>query len=215
MNEPELKQTIENVIKSLIQRGVGKDDVPLLGFPVLDWIDSYNWSDYNYIEFGSGASTNHMADRFKTVQTFETDSYYFHKILKNKKQNVECYFYTTLAIEMGLYDIEITDKTVIMVDSASNRFLTTQSILEKGKPNIFLLDNSEWYPNTCKMMYDNGYSEIPFWGIRPEDDFDKCTSVFIKNGYILPEKRYDFFSENAMPKPDFILDQYAPTFDII
>jgi hypothetical protein len=206
MEDFQLKHTIENVLKGLMHRGLGRDDVPLLGFSVLDWINSYDWSEYQYIEFGSGSSTNYMADRFKVVNTIETDSYYFYKTLYRKKNNVNCYIYTTDDLELGRYEISITDKTIVMIDSQNNRFLTTKTMLEKGTPNIVLLDNSEWYPNTCKMLYEKGYSEIPFWGIRPEEDHDKCTSVFIRTGYTLPEKKYNFLSESGRFKPDFPLD---------
>lgn len=193
------KDHIELVLKNLKDKGLGDENMPMVTLPFLDWLNSYDWSNHEYIEFGSGNSTNYMAERFSTVDTIENNKAYFNKIKDTKASNVEAFNFPTMDIELGQYSLVINYNTVVMIDSDTNRFLTTTFLFKKGKPNLIFLDNSEWYPNTCKAIYNQGYVEIPFWGLRtePDKDIEKCTSVFIKNGYNLPTKKYDYFSKGS------------------
>lgn len=183
------------ILEILNLKGIHDIEHPQLSIPFIDWFCSYDFSDFNFIEFGSGFSTNFFAAKVKNLTTFETDPEYNNYIIQTKLDNVSLIFKPKEDIENGVFDITIDDKTILFLDSSTNRYLTIQHILKFGKPNILILDNSEWFLNTSKYIYDNGYSEIPFWGIRPTNDehIDKCVSVFIKNGYQLPPKNQNFF----------------------
>jgi hypothetical protein len=185
------------ILKNLIDKGIDSKNIPMLSLPFLDWLNSYNWSEYDYIEFGSGESTNYMSERFKSVDTIETNFEYYKDIFLKKNNNVNIFYITARDVDFGNYELSINEKTIVMIDSDTNRFLTTKNLLLKIKPSIIILDNSEWFPNTCKLLNDYAYMEIPFWGIRPEDFDEKCTSVFIKKHYSLPKKNYKFFTKGS------------------
>ena len=167
---------------------------PMLSLPFLDWFESYDFSAFNLIEFGSGNSTNYFAEKVKNVISFETDLYYFNSLKPNLLNNVDYKFIESDDLTTKQLDIVIDEKTIIFVDCAANRFLTTKNIFKLKLPNIFILDNSERYKNTCKYIYSKGYTEIPFWGIRLEEPEEACTSVFIKNTFNMIEKNYEYFS---------------------
>lgn len=204
------------IISTLREKGVGKNKMPMLTVPFLDWISSYNWSDYVCIEFGSGLSTNYLADLFKNIESIDTEYEWYEKTNNNKKNNVSCYHISREDIEHGNYSVDIIDKCVVVIDSNTHRFLTTKVLLTKISPDIIVFDNIEWYPNASKYLISIGYNEIPFWGIKTEIEeeldpsmdvlMEKCTSVFIKNTAKLPDRNYNFFSKGSHIMNNYPLD---------
>jgi hypothetical protein len=173
------------------------ENMPLLSIPFLDWLNAYDFSDYTLIEFGSGYSTNYFATRFKNVISFETNQEWFDEINEVKLSNVDLRMISIDDAVCGNYDINIDDKTIVLVDGEVPRDKLVTSFLEKHSPSIMFLDNSEWFAETCQKIQDEGYMEIPFWGIRFEEYYDKCTSIFIKNGIVLPRTRYHHYTRGA------------------
>jgi hypothetical protein len=173
------------------------DNMPMLSIPFLDWLNAYDFSDYTLVEFGSGYSTNYFATRFKNVISFETRPEWFDEVSKFKPSNVDLRMISIEDITCGNYDIDADDKTIFLIDGDGPRHIITKLILEKYSPSIMFLDNSEWHSLTCQTIQDHGYMEIPFWGIRFEEYFDKCTSVFIKNNTMLPRTKIHHYTKGA------------------
>ena len=167
---------------------------PMLSLPFLDWFESYDFNDFDLVEFGSGNSTNYFAEKVKNIISFETNIDYYNNLKPKLLNNVDYRFIEKINLENEIPDIDINQKTIVFVDCAANRFLLTKNIFKIGFPNILILDNSDIYKNTCKFIYNKGYSEIPFWGIRLMETEEACTSVFIKNNFNMIEKNYNYFS---------------------
>jgi hypothetical protein len=167
---------------------------PMVSLPFLDWFDSYDFSEFNMLELGAGGSTHYFSKKTKTYVSLETNVDYYENLTPvYNNTNVTLKFVSEEDLNAGNYSIAINEKTIVFIDSDGNRLKQTKNLMAKGKPNIIIVDNSEWFPNQCQYIYNQGYTEIPFWGIRFEEYFDKCTSVFIKNGFSFPEKNYAFF----------------------
>lgn len=181
------KKTIDFFINLVNEKNI-KDDMPLLSLSFLDWFDSHDFSKFNLIEFGSGKSTNYFAKRVEHVLSFENNKEWFDKIKKNILNNVEY----VLLNKKNKINLFINEKTILFIDYSGNRYMIAKNILDKYQPNILILDNSEHYPKTCKYISSLGYTEIPFWGFRFYEDYQSCTSVFLKNNINILEKKYDF-----------------------
>jgi hypothetical protein len=190
---------IASILNSMNLKGMWSNDpYPMVSLPFLDWFNSYEFSDWEMIELGAGNSTIYFSSKTKSYTSIEHDIAYYTDIM-SKVKNVNMQLVTLEDIENGNYNITIGEKTIIFIDSHGNRLKTTKSLISKGKPNIIFVDNSEWFPNQCEFLYESGYIEIPFWGIRFEEHQDKCTSVFIKDGFKLPKKNYNYFSPGSLP----------------
>jgi hypothetical protein len=188
---------IASILHSMSLKGVWSNDAyPMVSLPFLDWFNSYKFSDWDMIEFGAGDSTIYFSSKTKNYTSIESDIIYYD-IVMSKVKNVSMQLVTLEDIENGNYDIAIGEKTIVFIDSNGNRLKTTKSLISKGKPNIIFFDNSEWYPNSCEFLYESGYTEIPFWGIRFEEHQDKCTSVFIKDGFKLPKRNYKYLNPGS------------------
>ena len=190
---------IASILNSMNLKGMWSNDTyPMVSLPFLDWFNSYEFSDWDMIELGAGNSTIYFSSKTKSYTSIENNFVYYTDIM-SKVKDVSMQLVTLEDIENGNYNITITDKTIIFIDSNGNRLKTTKSLISKGKPNIIFVDNSEWFPNQCEFLYESGYIEIPFWGIRFEEHHDKCTSVFIKDGFKLPKKNYKYFNPGSFP----------------
>ena len=42
-------------------------------------------------------------------------------------------------------------------------------------------DNSEWYRNGVNFLTKSGFREIPFFGLKPIEDWVSCTSVLFRD----------------------------------
>ena len=164
--------------------------IPKLTLSSIDFLESYDFSQYSIIEFGSGQSTIYFSKNFLNVVSFENNKDFFDKLKNKLNKNVDYRFILSDDLLENNYKVNINDKTIVLVDCSENRNIVIHNIFKDNKPNIIILDNSEFYPNSCKYIVSNGYMEIPFWGLRPTEVYNTCTSVFIKNGFILPEKKY-------------------------
>jgi hypothetical protein len=191
---------VGSILTTLELKGMWSSDVyPMLSLPFLDWFNSYDFSDWDMIEIGAGNSTIYFPSKTKTFISLETNSKYYDHLLPAVEGIVDLRLLTIEDIEIGNYSIDINEKTIVLIDNDGNRLKATKSLISKGKPNIIFADNSEWYPNQCTFLYESGYTEIPFWGIRFEQYQDKCTSVFIKDGFKLPKKKYEYFVPGSFP----------------
>jgi hypothetical protein len=164
--------------------------IPMLTISAIDFLESYDFSQHSLIEFGSGQSTIYFSKKFLNVVSFENNKDFFNKLKKKLKNNVTYNFISNSDLLKNNYKVNIDDKTIVLVDCSANRNIVIHNIFKNNMPNILILDNSEFYPNSCKYIVSNGYMEIPFWGLRPTEVYNSCTSVFIKNNFVLPEKKY-------------------------
>ena len=190
-----------SIIQTFEKSGVWSNKLPMLSIPFFDWFNSYNFQDYRLIEFGSGKSTNYFADRTKEVYSFETDEVYFRNISLQIKKNVTMTFKTANDLENGNFNLDISDKTIVFIDSDCNRFMLTKKILEKALPDIIIFDNSDWFINSSKEIISKDYNEFIFWGVRPESFMDKATSVFIKRTAKTLQRNYGYISPNGSGLP--------------
>jgi len=190
---------IASILNTLDLKGMNRqDEMPMLSIPFLDWINCYDFSEYNIVEFGSGNSTNYFADRFKSVISFETNKQWFNVLSPTIKENVDYRLISKKDALNGKYEIPANDKTVVLIDIDVNRTVFTKNFFEKYKLPIVFIDNSDWFPDTAQYIQDCGYIEIPFWGIRFEDFYDKNTSVFIKHGFLFPKTKYQHSTKGAI-----------------
>lgn len=68
----------------------------------------------------------------------------------------------------------------ILLDAGENRANLARWLVNNEYQGIIFFDNSEWYRKSIAMFVDEGFLEIPFFGIKPVEDWVSCTSVLAK-----------------------------------
>ena len=153
--------------------------IPLLTNSFLNWFETQSWSDKKLLELGSGSSTLYFSKFFSSLTSLETNEDWYSKMLKEISDKVN--LKKTESILSSIEDENIYDYDVILIDPGENRAKIARFLASNKFNGIIFFDNSEWYRKSIKILVSLGYYEIPFFGIKPVEDWVSCTSVLIRN----------------------------------
>lgn len=153
------------------------EPVPLLTSSFLDWFKTQQWNSSSLLELGAGGSTLYFSSFFKSVTSYETNQSWFDKLLVKKPNNVDLIKADTIvtALQQNKKNIHCFD--VILIDASENRAKIARWLVNEGYRGVIFFDNSEWYRNSIKMFLKAGFVEIPFFGLKPTEDWVSCTSI--------------------------------------
>ena len=71
---------------------------------------------------------------------------------------------------------------VIIIDG-ENRFQFASNALSKlNEDGFIILDNSDWFGKTSKLLRESGLIEIDFYGFGPINNYTWPTSIYLKSG---------------------------------
>ena len=152
-----------------------EEAIPLLTNSFLHWFETQEWNKMKLLELGSGGSTLYFSRFFKSVLSYETDSKWYQKLLRKIPNNVN--LKKVNSILKALEDEDINNFNVILVDAGENRAKIIRLILNKKFNGIIFFDNSEWYRKSIGVLIKDKFLEVPFFGIKPVEDWVSCTSV--------------------------------------
>lgn len=154
---------------------------PWITYPALEFLLQFDYSEASVFEFGGGNSTLFWARRAKEVFSVETDKSWFESIGVEKPDNTEIFYAEDAsAFTHSILQLDIAFD-VIVIDSAELRYQATISAVEKIAPGgMVVFDNSDWYPNCCRLLRDRGFTQIDFHGFGPVNGYTWTTSVFFE-----------------------------------
>lgn len=157
---------------------------PWLTYPLIEYLNGFDFSDKNVFEFGAGASTLFWAERAQTVTSVEFDQGWYDVLKRKLPGNVtvlhdpdgHSYAATPKRLDGRRFD-------VVVVDGAE-RYISAQTALDVLAPGgMIVLDNAEWYPNTANMLALAGLIEVRFSGFSPINAFTATSSVFLSREF--------------------------------
>lgn len=172
-----------------------EEQLPLLTWPLLDFLKTINLKNDELFELGSGNSTIWLSKIFKQIQSFETNKNWYETLKLKLNKNV---FYSLTTLEK-IYEcsFKFIPQNWLLIDFAGRRTMFVKKLIEFKNENLpaqIILDNSEWYRNSSKLLCDRGYTEIPFYGFKSGENNISCSSLFLlKNNFyleIIPEFFY-------------------------
>lgn len=183
--------------RSLLHDGSSLDPsrpLPLLTWPLLDFIDSLELSQQSLLELGAGNSTLWFQRRFGKVRSLETDPGWYTPLSKMIAPNVELELLPLEALESAAF--EYRGESYLLVDFAGRRTRFLKHFLASCgpvRPRAIVLDNADWYRNGARLLAGAGYREIPFYGFKSGQPFISCTSVFVDLERFEPSLKQPFF----------------------
>lgn len=149
--------------------------IPLLTNTFLCWFETQSWRDKTLLELGAGNSTLYFAEHFSFVRSYETDSYWFAKLLEQIPTNVQLEQADRIREAVSSVDPNTFD--AVLVDAGENRANLVRWLIENNYRGLIFLDNAEWYRNSVGLLLGQGAIEIPFFGIKPTQDRISATSL--------------------------------------
>tara|TARA_B100000686_G_C16721445_1_gene935195 strand:+ start:76 stop:1053 length:978 start_codon:yes stop_codon:yes gene_type:complete len=158
----------------------GNKQLPLLTWPLLDFIKTLNLKNITLHEIGSGNSTIWFSNIFDKVESYETNQEWYENLKPKLKPNVSL----KLTKLENIYNCSIKFKTEdwLLIDFAGKRTKFVNNLVkfsDNKVPAQIIFDNSEWYRNGAKILIDRGYVEIPFYGFKSGEQGIYCSSLFL------------------------------------
>ena len=182
---------------------------PLLTWPFIDFINTLDLKNIILHELGAGSSTIWFSNKFKNIESYETNQDWYEKLKPLIKSNVSL----KLTKLENIYECKIQFKSNdwLLIDFAGKRTKFIQELVKLSDdliPAQIILDNSECYRNGARILIDRGYSEIPFFGFKSGKSIIDCTSLFILKNHFklktLTEFHYPMFSNKMNNSWDII-----------
>lgn len=142
--------------------------------------------DFCVFEYGAGNSTVFFRKLCKEVMSVEYDKSWVQKLdrLLDKSGRSRLIF---IPLDQGKdYENAIKNEDglfqIILIDGR-RRVDTIKNSIEKLAHNgVLILDDSHRtkYYDGIVFLRQNGFRELPFWGMGPGSIYEKCTTIFYK-----------------------------------
>lgn len=157
--------------------------IPWYTYPAIEYLNSFDFTQCDVFEFGSGNSSLYWSSRSRSVVSIEDNKDWFEVVSKNTKLNQtliycaeESEYVAALAKQERKFDI-------IIIDGNYRLRCTAEAIKMVDSDGIILLDNSDRIiEKDCgKLLRANGYIQIDFSGFGPINGYCWTTSIFLKS----------------------------------
>jgi hypothetical protein len=159
------------------------DPIPWYTYPAIEYLNSFDFTNCDVFEFGSGNSSLYWSLRAKSVVSIEDDKDWFDLVSKKINTNnsviycaEEADYVAALAKQGRKFDIIIID--------GNHRLKCTEEVLRIiDSDGMVILDNSDrLIEMECgKLLRSNGYIQMDFSGFGPINGYCWTTSIFLKS----------------------------------
>jgi hypothetical protein len=152
--------------------------IPWYTYPAIEYLSQLDFSNKEVFEYGVGNSSLFWANRAKQVTSVEHNREWFLKVAGSRFQNQAVVLlenqreYVDSVLEGQGYDVIVIDG-ICRYDCAR---VAAGRVREGG---LIILDNSDWYPNTAKLLREAGFIQVDFSGLGPINYYTWTTSLFI------------------------------------
>lgn len=164
--------------------------IPMMSYGLIEYLMGIDLSSFEVLEIGGGNSTHFWAERSKSVLTLETDHAWAQILQARAHPNVTVQTTDAKKLTSDLANLGRTFD-IIVIDPAANRYSCARSVTRMLRPGGFiLLDNSDWYPNTARLLRDADLIQVDYHDLRPCHHF-RCTASLFLHPAFRPRAKYD------------------------
>ncbi len=162
--------------------------LPWITYPCIEFLNRLDLSHCNVFEFGSGSSTLFWSQKSCSVMSVEKDKAWFDKVKTSLPSNCTLHHAKTDIDYIDCINKSESEFDIIIIDGAVRYPCALEALKKISKRGIVILDNTEWYPETAKMLTLEGFSQIDFVGFPPINAFPSATSIFFKSTELINNK---------------------------
>jgi hypothetical protein len=162
--------------------------IPWYTYPAIEYLKRLDVREKTIFEWGSGNSSLFWARRAKEVVSIEDDKKWFSLISESKLRNQRI-----LLIDEKVHYVEgvlsENKKFDIIVIDGKYRFECSKKAIQcLSEGGLIILDNSDWFPNTAKVLRGAGLNQVDFIGAGPINSYAWCTSLFFQEQLTIPRR---------------------------
>lgn len=178
--------------------------VPWYTYPFIDFLIDLDTSKWKILEFGSGQSTLYWAPRSAHILTYENSMEWFKKMQKKIPDNVEMRMFKGEETLAELPEINF-QPDLIIVDGWKRGACAQRSVEQFGLKPLYILENSDWFPEAAAAMRASGLVEIRLKGFGPVNGYAWATSLMLSKENLHLLQHIDSHSEvpGGLPAGDY------------
>lgn len=163
-----------------------KCPLPWYTYPAIEYLQQYDFSKCDVFEFGSGNSSKFWSVRAHTVTSVEFDPHWYERGIQELSSNQTL----LLKTEKERYANAIHDHDsfydVVVIDGRYRYNCAIEALERIKNGGIIILDNSDWFPSTAKLLRNEGFIQVDFIGAGPINSYPWCTSIFFRKQLDIP-----------------------------
>jgi hypothetical protein len=153
-------------------------ELPWYSYPAIEYITQLDFSDAAVFEFGAGYSSLFWARRARRVVSVEEDEAWYREVVGRLPPHCEVRFepdldrYADAILATG-------ERFDVIVIDGGDRYKCAQRVGRALKPGgLVILDNSDWAPESSRVLRALGLIEVDMFGFTPGNSFTGATSFY-------------------------------------
>ena len=154
--------------------------LPWYTYPAIEFLRSFDFTRCDIFEFGAGNSSQFWAGKSRRIVSVEDDENWYNRVSRIAKPNQQVLHRPTENEYVGALTSQQAHFDVIIVDGKWRKRCVEQAIEHLRDEGMIVLDNSDWYPESCRLLRDRGFFQIDFSGFGPINAYCWTTSMFIR-----------------------------------
>jgi hypothetical protein len=173
-------------LRSVLHRScvdAGQQPIPWYTYPAIEYLKQLDFSEARVFEYGSGNSTLFWAAAARQVVSVEDDPGWYQKIRQALPSNCELTLETDLTRYVEAIHVAGGEFDVIVVDGAARggtrRRCALAALGHLRRGGMIILDNSDWLPESTKLLRDADLIQIDMTGFIPIGGQTQTTSLFL------------------------------------
>lgn len=159
---------------------------PWYTYPAIEFLRQYDFSNCEIFEFGSGNSSRFWSKHALTITSVEIDPNWYAKGVQDLSSNQKLYLREKMEGYLSAIHFGENFYDVIVIDGLFRYNCVFEALKRLKSGGIIVLDNSDWFPNSAKLLRDNGFVQVDFVGAGPINSYAWCTSIFFKEKIDIP-----------------------------
>jgi len=165
-----------------------KHPLPWYTYPAIEYLQQYDFSRCDVFEFGSGNSSKFWSAHAHTVTSVESDPRWYERGIQELSSNQTLLLRTEKEEYVNAIHHDNKTYDVIVIDGRYRYNCAVEALKRIKNGGIIILDNSDWFPNTAKLLKNSGFIQVDFIGAGPINSYAWCTTIFFKGQLNIPRK---------------------------
>jgi hypothetical protein len=166
--------------------------IPWYTYPAIEFLRQLDLGGRAVFEYGSGNSTLFWAGVAGRVVSVEDDPEWYALMVPRVPGNVQLLLETDLRAFADVITRFDEKFDVIVIDGAARqhtRLGCARAAVSRLKPGgLIILDNSDWHPESSRLLREAGLLEVDMTGFAPINDYACTTSFYFHRDFDVPPR---------------------------
>jgi hypothetical protein len=160
---------------------------PWYTYPALEYLKQLDFRDKAVFEYGCGHSTLFWARRASRVVSVEHSDRWYHTVRRRLPDNCTLVYEPQSDAYAAAIDRFDDGFDVIVVDGlvpGRTRLKCARAAIARLREGgMIILDNSDWLPESSRLLREAGLIEIDMTGFAPINDYTCTTSFYLHRAF--------------------------------